>query len=156
MILLYSCFPKCLTEDNCLCWDHWQVFVFPGKILRDLVSPGAWLESALWPKKDAFLFQDSRNPGISLGVGEGNGETTIRSKSWFGIGPLISSVSHFLYFFSSVNLKHGGLYLALQEILKWLFGINRFMELSSQNYPSCAVDIPANCCRCSVLRPRLK
>lgn len=151
MILLCSCFPKCLTEDNCLCWEHWQVFafVFPGKILRDLASPGAWLESAPRPKKDTFLFQDSRNPGISLALWEGNGETTIRSKSWFGIGSLISSVSHFLYFFSSVKLKHGRPYLALQEILKWLFGINRFVELSSQNYPSCDVGIPANCCRCS-------
>ena len=43
-------------------------FVFTGEILGDIVSPGAWLESALWPKKDTFLFQDSRNPGISLAL----------------------------------------------------------------------------------------
>lgn len=145
MTLLYSCFPKCLTEDNCLCWEHWQVFVFPGEIPRDLVSPGAWLESALWPKKDAFLFQDSRNPGISL-VCEKEMEKQPSGASlglvwvpWFPLFP-ISSISFPVWIWNMVD------YIM---ILKWLFGINRFMELSSQNCPSCDVDIPANCCRCS-------
>lgn len=53
----------------------------PGGSLRGLVSSGAWLESSLWAQIEAFLFQNNRNLGVSFYLGEGNGETTIGSKS---------------------------------------------------------------------------
>lgn len=67
-----------------------------------------------------------------------------------------SAVSHFLYFFSSMNLKHSGLCLALQEFLKGVFSINRYLELNSQNYRSHDFGVLADCCKYSVSGPRFK
>lgn len=119
-----------------------------GEILRSFVSSGAWLESTLWTQKVLFLYKTIEIQETLFICGKEMGK-----QPW---GASLSSVrcprlpvSCFLCFFSSMNLKHGGLCLVLQEFLKWLFGINRCVELNSQNYPSHDFGVLANCCKYS-------
>lgn len=86
---------------------------FSGGNLRGLVNYHAWLESALWPQKEAFHFQDNRNPVLFLFIGRYWGNNH-EKQGLFGCRiPGFLSVSCFLYFFSSMNLKHDELYLVL-------------------------------------------
>lgn len=96
------------------------------------------------------LPQYNRNPGISFYFGEGNGEKTIRSRSQFSMGPWMPLCSLFplSISFSIMNLKYGGLCLALQEFLK--SGSNWCLEVNSQKYPSQDFGVLTNGYRYSV------
>lgn len=91
----------------------------PGGSLRGLVSSGAWLESSLWAQIEAFLFQNNRNPGVSLFGGRKWGNNNREQVLVLcGVPGSLSIPFPLIISFSDLNLKQGRLCLVSQQFLK--------------------------------------